>query len=116
MNCPNCDNLSKKVGKDRPGEQRLKCTKCDKCFTLREDKLLGSMILKEKKALLLLNLLVEGNSVRSSERITGVHQFYGINEGDLASALSVPVSEDVLIDKTEAERLADGLRKLMSAQ
>lgn len=32
------------------------------------------MILNEEKALLCLNLLVEGNSVRSTERITGVHR------------------------------------------
>jgi len=32
------------------------------------------MILSEEKALLCLNLLVEGNSVRSTERITGVHR------------------------------------------
>lgn len=48
----------------------------------------------------------------SSECFT---QFYGINEDDLATALAVPVSENVLIDKAEAERFADGLRKLMSA-
>lgn len=32
------------------------------------------MILSEEKALLCLNLLVEGNSVRSTERITGIHR------------------------------------------
>ncbi len=74
MNCPNCNNLSKKDGKDRHGEQRFKCTACKKRFTLPKDKLLGSMILAEEKALLCLNLLVEGNSIRSTERITGVHR------------------------------------------
>lgn len=39
-----------------------------------KEKLLGSMILNEEKALLCLNLLVEGNSVRSTERISGVHR------------------------------------------
>jgi transposase-like protein/IS1 family transposase len=74
MNCPICNSLSKKDGKDRNGEQRFKCTECGKRFTLKKDKLLGSMILGEEKALLCLNLLVEGNSVRSTERITGVHR------------------------------------------
>lgn len=74
MNCPKCDNLSKKDGKDRKGDQRFKCTECGKRFTLPKDKLLGSMILDTDKALLCLNLLVEGNSVRSTERITGVHR------------------------------------------
>lgn len=74
MNCPKCDSLSKKDGKDRKGDQRFKCIECGKRFTLVGDRLLGSMILSEDKALLCLNLLVEGNSVRSTERITGVHR------------------------------------------
>lgn len=74
MNCPICNNLSKKDGKDRKGDQRFKCTECGKRFSLPKEKLLGSMILNEEKALLCLNLLVEGNSVRSTERITGVHR------------------------------------------
>ncbi len=74
MNCPKCDSLSKKDGKDRHGNQRFKCTACKKRFALPTEKLLGSMILGEEKALLCLGLLVEGNSVRSTERITGVHR------------------------------------------
>src|SRR3989337_1980378 len=74
MNCPICNSLSKKDGKDRKGDQRFKCTECGKRFSLPKEKLLGSMILNEDKALLCLNLLVEGNSVRSTERITGVHR------------------------------------------
>jgi transposase-like protein/IS1 family transposase len=74
MNCPKCDNLSKKDGKDRHGDQRFKCTECGKRFSIPKEKLLGAMILSEEKALLCLKLLVEGNSVRSTERITGVHR------------------------------------------
>src|SRR5438876_10355874 len=74
MNCPKCDNLSKKDGKDRHGDQRFKCTECGKRFSLPKEKLLSGMILSEEKALLCLNLLVEGNSVRSTERITGIHR------------------------------------------
>jgi transposase-like protein/IS1 family transposase len=74
MNCPRCNELSKKDGKDRKGDQRFKCTECGKRFSLPKEKLLGAMILPEHKALLCLNLLVEGNSVRSTERITGVHR------------------------------------------
>ena len=74
MNCPKCDNLSKKDGRDRKGDQRFKCTECGKRFSIAKEKLLSGMILSEEKALLCLNLLVEGNSVRSTERITGVHR------------------------------------------
>lgn len=74
MNCPKCDSLSKKDGKDRKGDQRFKCTECGKRFSLPKEKLLSGMILSEDKALMCLNLLVEGNSVRATERITGVHR------------------------------------------
>lgn len=74
MNCAKCESLSKKDGKDRHGNQRFKCTVCGKRFSLPKEKLLGAMILGEEKALMCLNLLVEGNSVRSTERITGVHR------------------------------------------
>ena len=75
MNCPKCNSLfTKKDGRDRKGDQRFKCTECGKRFSLPKDKLLGSMILDTDKALMCLNLLVEGNSVRATERITGVHR------------------------------------------
>lgn len=74
MNCPNCESQSKKDGKDRNGNQRFKCLACGKRFSIAKDKNLGSMILAEEKALLCLNLLVEGNSIRSTERITGAHR------------------------------------------
>ena len=74
MNCSNCDGLSKKDGKDRDGNQRFKCTACKKRFSIPKEKLLGAMILAEEKALMCLNLLVEGNSIRSTERITSVHR------------------------------------------
>jgi len=74
MNCPNCESQTKKNGKDRNGNQRFKCLACGKRFSEPKEKNLGNMILAEEKALLCLNLLVEGNSIRSTERITGVHR------------------------------------------
>lgn len=79
MNCPSCESQSKKDGKDRNGNQRFKCLACNKRFAIAKDKNLGSMILAEEKALLCLNLLVEGSSIRSTERITGVHRDTIIN-------------------------------------
>jgi transposase-like protein/IS1 family transposase len=74
MNCPNCSQLSKKHGKDRNGNQRFRCLACGKTYIEPTDKPLGIMRLPEEKALLVMTLLVEGNSVRSCERITGVHR------------------------------------------
>ncbi len=74
MNCPNCDGLTKKHGKDRKGHQRFRCLACEKTFIAPQDKPLGSMYLAEDKALMCLNLLCEGMSIRAIERITGVHR------------------------------------------
>jgi transposase-like protein len=72
MTCHNCKIEAKKSGKDRKGNQRFRCTQCKRRFQEQQEKLLGNMYLNEDKALLCLTLLLEGNSLRSIERITGV--------------------------------------------
>src|SRR4051794_1795479 len=74
MTCHNCQMKAKKFGKDRKGNQRYRCNTCQKTFQEVQDKPLGSMYLPMEKALMCLHLLVEGMSVRSIERITGVHR------------------------------------------
>lgn len=74
MNCPTCNEHSKKNGKDRDDNQRYKCTACGKRFSEPKARLLGSMQLPEEKAVMCLKLLVEGASIRSIERVTGVHR------------------------------------------
>jgi transposase-like protein/IS1 family transposase len=72
MNCQNCKTLAKKNGKDRKGNQKFRCMACNKVFTTIE-KLEGKRLSVDKIELCI-KLLVEGNSVRSTERITGVHR------------------------------------------
>jgi transposase-like protein/IS1 family transposase len=74
MNCIDCNGLTKKHGKDRAGDQRYRCLSCGKTFTEPKQKPLGDMILAEDKALSVLAHLVEGCSIRSTERLTGVHR------------------------------------------
>lgn len=74
MTCHNCQSVCKKSGKHRNGLQRFRCNTCKRTFTEDHEKPLDEMRLKMDKALLCLQLLVEGNSVRSTERITGVHR------------------------------------------
>jgi IS1 family transposase len=62
-----------KAGKDKKGVQRFKCQQCKRRFQERES-LLGNMYLPEDKVLLILQMLVEGNSIRSIQRITGVRK------------------------------------------
>jgi transposase-like protein/IS1 family transposase len=74
MNCDSCQNPTKKFGKDRKGQQRYRCLTCGKTFIEPKVKILDNMILAEGKALAVLSHLVEGCSVRSTERLTGVHR------------------------------------------
>jgi len=74
MNCEKCGGETKKFGKDRKGQQRYRCLSCKVTFIDPDIKRVDGMLIPEDKALLCLQLLVEGNSVRSTERITGVHR------------------------------------------
>jgi transposase-like protein/IS1 family transposase len=74
MVCHNCQIEAKKFGKDRKGNQRFRCLSCRKTFQEPKEKPLGGMYLPMDKALLCLRLFVEGNSIRSIERITGVEK------------------------------------------
>jgi transposase-like protein/IS1 family transposase len=72
MVCHNCQIKAKKFGRDRKGNQRFRCNGCKKTFQPEREKPLNNMYLPLDKATLCLQLLVEGNSLRSVERITGV--------------------------------------------
>src|SRR5579862_1374970 len=73
MNCQKCDGPTKKFGKDRKGHQRFRCLSCKVTFIEPYEKPLGDMRLTDKVLAVLVHL-VEGCSVRSTERITGVHR------------------------------------------
>jgi transposase-like protein/IS1 family transposase len=64
----------RKNGKDRHGNQRFKCAVCGKRFTEARQKPLGAMKVPVEKAKMVLRLLIEGSSIRSAERLTGVHR------------------------------------------
>jgi len=75
MNCQHCESAdTKKFGKDRNGNQRYRCLACKKTFSERHARPLGDMRLPLDKALSVIQLLVEGCSIRSIERITGVEK------------------------------------------
>jgi transposase-like protein/IS1 family transposase len=78
MTCHNCSSLCKKFGKFGPQRiQRYRCNQCKKTFSEEHEKAqgpLGDMRISLDKAEMCLQLLLEGNSVRSIQRITGLHQ------------------------------------------
>ena len=74
MICSDCQTDCRKFGKNRNGSQRFRCADCGKTYTEETAKPLGSMTIPQDKAILALQLLLEGASVRSAERITGLHR------------------------------------------
>lgn len=68
--CSQCGGSVRKFGKDKQGQQRFHCNPCNRTFIADKK----PMRLERSKALLCLKLRVEGNSVRSTERISGVHR------------------------------------------
>ncbi len=75
MIAPSCQHKSfKKFGKDRHGNQRYRCLLCGCTWTERKPKPLGNMRIDKSQAVLCLRLLMEGNSIRSVERITHMNR------------------------------------------
>jgi transposase-like protein/IS1 family transposase len=73
MVCHNCKVEARKHGKDRKGNQRYYCQSCSKSFIEATDKPLDNMYLPIGKAGVCLRLLLEGCSLRSTERLTGIN-------------------------------------------
>jgi len=76
MIAPSCSHSkAKRFGRDRKGNQRFRCLLCGKTWTEKQpDGPLGPMRLPVETAKTVLKLLLEGNSIRSTERITGTHR------------------------------------------
>lgn len=74
MRCPACKVDGRKFGKDRDGNQRYQCVACRKTFSDRPANPLGDMRLSLDKALSVLQLLLEGMSIRATMRVTGTNR------------------------------------------
>jgi IS1 family transposase/transposase-like protein len=72
--CCACGGRTIGWGKDRDGNARRKCKTCKATFGIIPARPLGTMRLDMDKAVLVLSLLTEGCSIRSTERITTVHR------------------------------------------
>jgi transposase-like protein/IS1 family transposase len=75
MTCHNCRIDMTRHGKRRDGTPRFRCGQCGKTFSLpKQHGVAGHKQLNDEDAVLALTLIVEGNSIRSASRITGLHK------------------------------------------
>jgi transposase-like protein/IS1 family transposase len=70
MTCEACRVDCQRFGKHRNGLRRFRCPICKKTYTEAHERTLGSMYVPADRAELAVQLLIEGNSIRSTERIT----------------------------------------------
>lgn len=74
MNCPICNQSARKFGRNRNGSQRYRCDECRKTFTDETTRPADRRELPHDKAVMCLKMILEGVSIRSAERLTGVHR------------------------------------------
>jgi transposase-like protein/IS1 family transposase len=74
MTCPQCGILCNKFGKDRHDDQRYRCRLCGKVLTEPHNGHFSGMYTSPEEAASVLRLMMEGLSVRSIERLTGMHR------------------------------------------
>ncbi len=74
MLCPICLNTAHRFGRDRNGNQRFQCLACRRTFTDPNRPPEDRRRLPADRAVYCLCMLLEGVSVRSTERLTRVHR------------------------------------------
>ena len=70
MDCEGCGKPCQRFGKHRNDLRRFRCPVCKRTYTEPHQRVLDSTYIPEQRITLALQLLLEGNSVRSTERIT----------------------------------------------
>ena len=74
MTCQKCDVDCQRFGTHRNGLQRFRCPACKKTYTEAHSRTLGNMYTSQDRLLLAFKLLIEGNSIRSTMRISELDQ------------------------------------------
>src|ERR1700683_1197971 len=70
MTCEACKVSCQRFGKHRNGLRRFRCPLCKKTYTEAHKPALAGSYIPQDRVVLALRLLIEGNSIRSTERIT----------------------------------------------
>jgi transposase-like protein/IS1 family transposase len=96
MACQQCNVDCQRFGKHRNGLRRFRCPVCRKTYTEAHTRTLDTMYISQERAVLALRLLLEGNSLRSTQRITGL---------DLNTLMSMLVKAGEKCQKLMYERM-----------
>jgi len=69
MVCKGCSLECQRFGRHRNGLRRFHCPRCRKTYTEQHRRVCDTMYISQDRAVMALQLLLEGNSIRSTERI-----------------------------------------------
>jgi transposase-like protein/IS1 family transposase len=72
MECPRCSGPARRFGRNRNGSQRYRCDACQYTFTDARTQPADRRRLSMDRAVYVLRLLLEGNSLRAASRLTGI--------------------------------------------
>jgi len=70
MDCGSCGKPCQRFGKHRNGLRRFRCPQCKRTYTEPHHRILDNTYIPDDRIVMALRLLLEGNSIRSTERIT----------------------------------------------
>jgi len=74
MECPICHGQTRRFGRNRNGSQRYRCDACQRTFTPADPLIVDGRRVDTARMNLAIRMLLEGNSIRSVERITSIHR------------------------------------------
>ena len=98
-----------RFGKHRNGLRRFRCPSCKKTYTESHSRVLDTMYIPQDKAVLALRLLLEGNSIRSTERITELDRntimSLLVKAGDRCLTLMISKIHDIPVQDVEADEI-----------
>ena len=109
MTCIECDVECQRFGKHRNGLRRFRCPSCKRTYTENHERTLGSMYVSRDRAVMALQLLLEGNSIRSTERITGMDRntimSLLVKAGERCQSLMVEKIVDLQVRDVEVDEI-----------
>ena len=109
MTCETCQRSCQRFGTHRNGLRRFRCPNCKKTYTEAHSRVLDSMYIPQEKAVLALRLLLEGNSIRSTERITELDRntimSLLVKAGDRCQTLMISKIQDLTVQDVEADEI-----------
>ena len=109
MSCEACDLKCQRFGKHRNGLRRFRCPGCKRTYTEAHSRVLDTMYISQDKAVLALQLLLEGNSIRSTERITGLDRntimSLLVKAGERCKTLMISKIQNLRVFDVEADEI-----------